>query len=118
MPRNPSDKSCWKACPSCFKCENRRRHYGDCASCSGKHDPIGHYYPDPDDYCDCINGVLRHRTRTGRLIIREFASSPYGGSVQTDAETQDERDWNQWIAEKREQRHDPTFNPVQIYEES
>lgn len=114
MPRNPSDKSCWKTCPSCFKCENRRRNYGVCGSCSGKHDPYGHYYPDPDDYCDCVNGILRHRTASGRLIVRKFMSNPYAGSVRTDAETQDERDWNSFIAEQRELRHDPTFNPIQI----
>lgn len=47
-------------------------------------------------------------------MVRQFQSSPYGGEVQTDAESQDERDWNSFISEKREQLDDPTYDPIQF----
>lgn len=110
---NPSTRPCWQLCTSCMKCANKGQH-AKCASCSGKHDPKRVHYPDPDDYCDCKNGILRHRTREGRLIVRKFHSNPFGGKVMTDAVSQDEQDWNSYLYEQRELKNDPSWNPVKI----
>lgn len=53
-------------------------------------------------------------TMKGQFIQRKFTSDPFAGKVQTDAETQDERDWNQFVKEKREMLNDPTWDPVTI----
>lgn len=114
MPLNPSEKRCFKLCASCFKCEDKGK-YASCSTCSGRHDPGAAQKFDPydvDSFCDCRNGVLRHRTQNGKLIIRRFMSNPYKGSVKTDAETQDERDWNNFVREKQEQLGDPNFSPI------
>ena len=113
--RNPSEKPCWRLCPSCMKCMNKRLQSGDCGGCSGKHDPMRRLYADPDVFCDCAEGILRHRTQKGQLIIRRFHSNPFGGKVQTDARSQDERDWNAFVAEKRELLDDPDWDPIQFY---
>lgn len=119
MPINPSSKRCWSACPSCMKCSKKgapgHGNNPGCASCSGRHDPLERWDPfDRDVYCDCKNGILRHRLQTGRLIIRKFLSNPFGGSVVTDAVNKDEEQWNQFIAEKREQLNDETWDPITI----
>lgn len=116
MPVNPSDRSCFSLCGSCFKCSNKWTR-PQCNSCSGRHDPGAVQKFDPHDrqsFCDCRNGVLRHRTQDGRLIIKQFLTNPFKGKVKTDAESQDERDWNQWIAERREALNDEFYDPVQF----
>lgn len=112
--RNPSTKQCWKTCMSCYKCENKGK-YSFCDSCSGRHDPEGKWDPyDREQYCDCRNGILRHRLQSGKLITKKFMSNPYGGRVLTDAVSQDEQDWNQFIHEKREQLNDENWDPIQF----
>lgn len=111
--RNPTEKWCWVTCASCFRCHDKGR-YPSCGSCSGRSEALRVIEPDPDDYCDCRNGILRYRTKSGRFIMRKFMSNPYKGEVKTDAETQDERDWNAFIDEKREKMDDPTWDPIQM----
>lgn len=116
MPLNPSDRPCWRTCPSCYKCSNKGQD-AKCQTCSGRHDPGVTLKFDPYDidcYCDCRNGILRHRTQDGRLIVRHFLSDPFGGKVSTDAETEDERDWNAFVAEKREYLNDPNWDPLEF----
>lgn len=113
--RDPVSRGCWEPCSSCFRCDKR----GSSAcplpnGCSGRPDKEGMRIPHPDDLCQCKQGVLRWVTKEGRVIIRRFESSPFKGSVKTDAQTEDERDWNAFISEKREQLNDPTWDPVQF----
>lgn len=112
--RNPSSLSCWEMCPSCFRCANKGK-YAACGRCSGRHDTEGIRDPyDIDDQCRCKEGILQLRTKQGVMIQRQFYSDPFGGSVVTDAETDDERQWNQFVTERREALNDPTFDPVRF----
>lgn len=106
-----ADQRCFRVCRSCLRCEDKGR-YAKCASCNGRvsSDRPAH----PDDYCRCSEGVLQVRTKDGRIIQRKFMSSPYGGEVKTDAESQDEREWNSYIEEKREELFDPNWDPVRF----
>lgn len=106
-------RECWKPCRSCFKCEDQGK-FAKCASCPGRADFYRRMYNDPDSYCDCRNGILRHRTQAGRLIVRKFLSSPYGGSVRTDAVSEDEEQWNAYIQERREFLQNPTWDPIKM----
>ena len=106
-------RSCWNPCKSCMRCEDRKK-YAKCASCTGRVDRLREREPDPDDYCRCKEGILQIVTKKGMMVQRKFLSDPYKGKVTTDAESEDEADWNQYVAEKREQLDDPSFNPIQI----
>lgn len=114
---NPSHKTCWNTCKACFRCENKGSK-AECVLCSGRHDPFGHVDPDRDDYCDCKNGVLRWRTQKGQLVISKYASNPFAGKVSTERETQDERDWNQYLNDMRERLDNPNWNPISIEDEN
>jgi len=57
---------------------------------------------------------MQIRLKSGRLVRRRFTSSPFGGKVSTDAETQDDRDWNSFISDQRELRDDPFFDPMRF----
>ncbi|HJS83543.1 MAG TPA: hypothetical protein VJ742_11990 [Nitrososphaera sp.] len=48
------------------------------------------------------------------MVIKKFLSDPFAGKVHTDAESQDERDWNSFINEKREQLDDPDWDPIKF----
>lgn len=110
--RNPSDKSCWRACSACFKCEDKGR-YASCVTCSGRHDPKGRFVPDSRVYCDCKNGVLRHMTQEGRLIVTAFKQDPFSaGGVSVAHQTQDERDWESYLQQTREALDDPYWDPI------
>ena len=53
-------------------------------------------------------------TKQNRLIIRRFKSNPFRGSITTDAVNPDERDWNAFVTEKREQFNDPMYDPLRF----
>lgn len=112
--RDPVERSCWTPCPSCFRCV--RRGF-DCPArnlCSGRPDKSGTRDPHPDDFCTCTQGVLRWRTKQGQLVIRRFNSTPFANNVMTDSESEDERDWNAFVKEKREQFNDPHYDPLKV----
>lgn len=111
---NPSELPCWSSCLSCYRCEDKGK-YEKCNRCSGRHDPDMRrdpYYI--DDRCRCKEGVLQYRLKSGAMIMKRFLSSPFKAKVVTDAETQDEADWNQYVSEQREKYNDPTFDPVRF----
>lgn len=111
---NPSTLPCWSTCASCFRCENKGTR-PECEKCSGRHDPVGQRDPyDVDDKCRCKEGILQYRLKNGMMIKRKFESNPFAGRVMTDAETQDEIEWRQYVQEQREKMDDPTFDPVQF----
>lgn len=110
-------RDCWKPCRSCWKCEDQGK-FAKCATCPGRADYFRRMYPDPDSYCDCKNGVLRHRTKWGQLIVRKFMSSPYEGRVQTDAISEDEEEWNNYLNERREFLQNPTWDPVRFLDDT
>lgn len=114
--RNPSDKSCFKTCPVCFKCADKNTStYGNkCSGCSGRNDPMGRFVADPDVYCDCRNGIMRHMTQNGRLIVRKFPRNPYKNEVVADLETQDERNWREYLKRMREYYDDEYWDPVKF----
>lgn len=111
---NPSEKNCWKTCGSCWRCADKGKYPAKCGSCSGRNDPYERRSHDPDDYCRCTEGILQIVTKDGRFIQRKFQSSPFATKVYTDAETEDERDWNAYLNEKREQLDDPNFDPLRF----
>lgn len=111
---NPSDLPCWDTCLSCFRCENKGQ-YAQCNRCSGRHDPEGHRDPyHIDDRCRCREGILQYRLKNGHMIQRKFYSDPFAGKVVTDAESQDEQEWNRFVDEQREKLDDPNFDPIQF----
>ena len=117
--RNPATRPCFELCTSCMRCDARFARTGTpCHNCSGRPDADGQKVPHRDDYCECKKGVLRWVTQKDQLIIRRFQSNPFGGKVTTDAESQDEKDWNQYVAEKREELNDPHWDPIRIYDEA
>lgn len=111
--RNPATRPCFELCGSCMRCDARFARTGTpCHSCSGRPDGEGVKDPHPDDFCQCKEGTLRWVTKRGQLIIRKFGSDPFATNVQTDTQSEDERAWNQFIAEKREEMNDPHWNPI------
>ena len=112
--RNPSTKECWSTCASCVRCIDKGR-YTKCNECSGRHDPYNKAVADPDDYCDCRNGVLRWRTQQGQLIISRLKQNPYKGEIKREENTQDQRDWDSYIRDMSEKFDDPHFNPISLY---
>ena len=113
---NASHKPCWETCSACFRCKNKGR-YTKCNQCSGRHDPSGHLGPDLDDYCDCVNGILRWRDRQGRLIISKYKSNPFKAEIIVQKETEDERDWNAYLKDCREKMDNPTWDLIVITEQ-
>src|SRR5579859_3332649 len=90
------DKDCYRTCPGCFKCAD----YGTksaCYSCPARPDPKRDHYPDPDSYCDCRNGILRHRTKQGKLLIAKIPGDPYAGRVHQEKKTADESDYESYL---------------------
>lgn len=113
--RDPVTRPCWVACSSCLRCE--KKGTSACPkpnTCSGRPDREGMRVPHPDDYCECKVGVMRWVTKEERVIIRRFLSNPFKGHVQTDAVSEDERDWNAFVTEKREQFNNPDWDPISI----
>ncbi len=110
---NPSTLPCWETCGSCFRCIDKGR-YTKCNECSGRHDPYGRTEADPDDFCDCRNGVLRWRTKDGQLVVRRINHNPYRGQVITDSRTQDERDWDAYLQDVREKMDNPNYDPIKV----
>lgn len=112
----PQEKHCFVACKACMRCD--RKGKAGCPSpytCSGHVEiPGGHPWDsyDRDDECRCKEGVLQIRLKSGGFVRRRYLSSPFGGSIQTDAETQDDRDWNSYVDEQRELLNDPFFDPL------
>jgi hypothetical protein len=113
---NPSNRSCWTFCSCCNRCQYKVR-YSKCSDCSGRYDPKLKVLPDPDDFCDCKNGVLRWRTKEGRLILTRFKSNPFKAEVKYVKKTEDERDWDSYVGDMREKLDDPTWNPIAIVDE-
>lgn len=109
---NPSTKNCWELCTSCFRCQNKGLH-DKCKSCSGRHDP--EVKKDPyhsRDACRCREGILCYRLQNGRFIQRKFESNPFKGQVMTDTESQDEREWSQYVNEMRERYDNEKWDGV------
>lgn len=111
--QNPSHKSCFEACSACFRCKNYGR-YAKCNSCSGKHDPFGVADPDPEDFCDCANGLLRFRNRKGQVVKVPYKTNPFKGKVAVVNKTEDEEAWDEYVHALRERLDNPTWDPVQI----
>lgn len=109
---NPSDKRCWVACASCYRCADKGK-YAKCNHCSGRHDPLRQrdpYYI--DDRCRCKEGILQYRLPTGQMILSKFFHDPFEGGVTTDIETEDEKQWREYVMQGRERFDDPTWDPV------
>jgi hypothetical protein len=56
-------------------------------------------------------------TKDGKLVVRRFMSNPFKSEVKTDAVSEDEKDWNAYLYERREQLNDPEWDPIVITEE-
>lgn len=111
---NPSELPCWSTCASCFRCEDKGK-YAKCNRCSGRHDPEGRRDPhDIDDRCRCKEGVLQMRLKNGHLIVSPIPHDPFAGAVQQETQTQDEREWLQYLDSQREKMDDPNWDPIQF----
>jgi hypothetical protein len=111
---NPSNKPCWVYCGSCGRCGDKGR-YTKCNKCSGRYDPNGKIDVNNDDFCDCKNGVLRWKTKQGRLIVTRFKSNPFAGKVSYEKKSQDEMDWDSYVSDMRNKMGDPNWNPITYY---
>lgn len=114
--KNATDNDCWTLCTSCSRCGDKGR-YTKCKGCSGRYDPLGKTEPDPQDFCDCKNGVLRWKTQEGKLIMTRFKTNPFKGQVKYEQKSEDERDWDSYVNDMREKMDDPNFNPITITED-
>jgi len=114
--QNPATKPCWAYCLSCSRCQDKGR-YTKCNGCSGRYDPRGKIDVNNDDFCDCKNGILRWKTKNGKLLITKFNSNPFKGTVKYQKQSQDEADWDSYVNDMREKMDDPNFNPITIYED-
>lgn len=114
--KNAVENWCWIFCPSCNRCQDKGK-YSKCNGCSGRFDPEGTIEPDPQDFCDCRNGILRWKTKQGRLIITKFKSNPFKGTVKYEKKSEDERDWDSYVNDMREKLNDPHWNPITIIDE-
>jgi hypothetical protein len=113
---NPTQRWCWSFCSSCNRCSDKGR-YSQCGDCSGRYDPQLKIEPDRDDFCDCRNGNLRWKTQTGKLIVTKFKSNPFKGEVKYVKKTQDEQDWDSYVADMREKLDNPNWDPITIVED-
>lgn len=110
---NPAYKNCWETCQSCYRCA-RKGEFSKCNSCSGRFDLNGCTDPDPDDFCDCRNGVLRYKRRNGQLVVTRFKTNPFKGEIKQATKTQDEADWDSYVHDLREKFDNPDYNPIEI----
>lgn len=115
MTINPSERWCWNTCGSCFRCGEKGR-YAQCNDCSGRHDPYGQTIPDPDDYCRCTENILQWRAKSGQLIITKFKVNPFKAKIITEKETEDEKEWNQYLHDVRERMDNPDWDPIESYD--
>lgn len=109
---DPSKLQCFKACMSCFRCEDKGK-YDKCRSCSGRADPAA--IKDPyhfDDRCRCKEGILQVRLKNGKLVQRPTPGNPFGGTVRHEKVTENEKEYIEWLKEERERRNDPAWNPT------
>ena len=109
--RNPLNKPCWKTCMSCGRCANKGTR-PDCTGCSGRVDEYGQKVPHIDDYCRCAEGILQLVAKNGKLYQVRMTNNPFGGSVKTDNKTEDERDYESYLAQKREHLDDSSWDGV------
>ncbi len=111
--QNPSTKPCWETCKACLRCANKNTRK-ECKGCSGRHDPVGRQDPDKEDYCSCTEGVLRWRHTNGKLYISKYQHNPFKGSIQQMPETEDERDWKEYLQTMRERMDNPDWDPISM----
>lgn len=108
---DPMHKPCFTACAACYRCSDKGR-YTKCNSCSGCMDPAGKIDVDPDHYCDCAQGVMRWRTKEGRLIITRYQRNPFEGQVIKTPDSEDKRDFQAYLQEYREKMENPYVSPI------
>ena len=111
--RDPTELHCFKYCTSCGRCSNKDR-YNCGEKCSGRLDKAGCRVPHADDYCRCAQGILQWVTQEGRLVQVRMQSDPFAAVVKYDNISQDEADWNSYLADTREKLDDPNWDPVQF----
>lgn len=111
--RNPADKWCFNYCGSCGRCGDKGK-FDACRNCSGRLDPQGMREEHQDDYCRCKEGILQWVTQKGRMVQVKFESNPFAGVVKHDRITDDEADWNRYLADAREALNDPDYDPIQF----
>ena len=116
---NPAFKSCWRTCQSCFRCENKMKYdsnYNGCRGCSGRFDMYGVTDPHEDDQCRCAEGVLQYVKSTGEFKQVRFKHNPFNVRVKQIEESEDERDFERYVDEKKKKYDMETFQPIEVYE--
>jgi len=112
--RNPGTLPCFVMCSSCYRCQDKGK-YDKCNGCSGRWDEEGKRDPhDIDDQCRCKEGILQYRLKNGKMVKNKLPNDPFQESVDTNQETEDERDWESYLQDKREQLNDPEWDPIQF----
>jgi len=110
---NPSEKSCFKGCMSCGRCE-KKGDYAKCRNCSGRHDDKGQRVPVVDDYCRCAEGIMQWVTDEGKMVGFRYRSNPYAGTIKYETQSGDESDWESYLNDTRERLDDPNWDPIQF----
>lgn len=112
----PQEKSCFVGCRACMRCE--KKSSGQCPSpysCSG-HVEVqgGHSWDryDRDDECRCSEGILKIRRKNGQLVMTRYSKNPFQAIATREHITQDERDWNQYLQNAREELDDELYDPL------
>lgn len=110
--RDPQDMPCWETCTSCNRCANKGL-YAACDMCSGRCDPrLVQENRDIDDRCRCPESILQYRTKKGVLVKLPLQNNPFAGTVTTEPDNPDKRDWQRFLQEERERRDDPYYTPL------
>lgn len=60
---------------------------------------------------------MQLRMKNGQLVQRQYPHNPFTGNVQQEAKTQDEQDYDSYLADMREKLDDPYYDPIQVTEE-
>jgi hypothetical protein len=49
--------------------------------------------------------------------MTRFKANPFKGQVKYQKKSEDERDWDSYVADMRNKMGDPNWNPISIYED-
>ncbi|MCA1806431.1 MAG: hypothetical protein LC687_00995 [Actinobacteria bacterium] len=52
--------------------------------------------------------------KNGKLIQRQYPHNPFESTIQQEQTTEDEKEWDAYLREKKEQLGDENYDPIQF----